>query len=190
MKHHQRFSYGILLLAVFGQFSCVDESTNTPEKEPYFDLKGFIEEKIQEIDSLEVTKVSEIQGEKKQVTVTYSIKDWEEEFAIFKEADINNASQLQSYQTTSTDDLLAHELLPKTKGKVKYIKVTYKEEDVSSVAIKIADDNLFYSSTTLADIYINNATNLIDHYSIETTQKIWFLDANDMKIQGTIVPKR
>lgn len=190
MKHHKSLSLGILFLAVFGLFSCVNESTKALEKEPYFDLEGFIEERINEVDSVEVIKVSEIQGEEKQTTVVYSIKDWEEEFGIFKEADINKSSLLKSYETKSSNDSLTHELYPKSEAKVKFIKVSYDKDEVSSVAVKIADDNLFYSSTTLANIYINNATNLIDHYSIETTQKIWFLDANNMKIKGTIVPKR
>ncbi|MEP0712627.1 hypothetical protein [Algoriphagus sp.] len=179
---------GKFLLVVFGLFSCVAESTKTPETLPYFDLKGFIEETIQKADGKTVSKTSHIQGEAKEVEVTYSIENWEEELSIFKDADINTSAMLQSYQTTSSDDKLVHELLPDAKAKVKYIQVTYEGEDVSSVSIMIADDNMFYSSTTLAEIYINNSTHLIDHYTIESTQKIWFLDENNMKIQGSIVP--
>lgn len=189
MNQIKGLSFGILFLGSLGLFSCVNESANALEKQPYFDLEGFIEEKIQVIDSVEVAKTSQIQGDEKQVVVVYSIKDWEEEFGIFKESDINKTSLSQSYETTTSDDMLTHELFPKTKGKVKYIKVTYFEDEVNSVSIKIAEDNLFYSSTTLADIHMSKATKLIDHYSIETTQKIWFMDANDMKIQGTIVSK-
>jgi hypothetical protein len=190
MKQIKSFSFSILFLASIGLFSCEDESTNAQEKTPYFDLKGFIEKNIQDVDSVEVIKESEIQGEEKQVTVVYSIKDWDEEFGIFKEADINKTSLLQDYETTTSSDMLTHELLPNSKSKVKYIKVTYSEDEVSSVSIKIADDNLFYTTTTLAEIYMDNSTNLIDHYAIETTQKIWFLDENNMKIEGKIVPKR
>lgn len=188
MKHCKSFSFGIILIVLFGLSSCVDEISNTVETEPYFDLKGFIDENIQKVDKVEVNKTSQIQGEEKEVKVVYSIKEWEEEFSIFKEADINKASMLQSYKTSTTDDLLIHELKPKSKEKVKYIKVTYDNGVVSSVSIKIADDNLFYASTTLAEIYIDSSTKLMDHYSIETSQKIWFLDENNMKIQGTIVP--
>lgn len=187
MKHYQRFSFGILFLAVFGLLSCVENVTSTLDKTPYFDLKGFIKEKIQEVDSMTVNKLSQIQGEEKHTTLVYSIKNWEEEFDIFTEADINKASSLQSYSTTSSEEMLTHELLPKSKGKVKYIKVTYVGDEVSSISIKIADENLFYTTSTLAELYINSANHLIDHYSIHTTQKIWFMDANDMKIQGAIV---
>ncbi|MFC5625346.1 hypothetical protein [Algoriphagus winogradskyi] len=188
MKHCKSFSLGILFV-LFGLSSCVDEISNTIETDPYFDLKGFVEENIQKVDNVEVAKVSQIQEEKKEVKVVYSIKDWEEEFSIFKEADINKASMLQSYKTTTSDEGLTHEALPNSKEKVKFVKVTYDDGAVSSVSIKIEDDNLFYSTTTLAAIYIDNATKLFDHYSIETTQKIWFLDENNMKIEGTIVAK-
>jgi len=188
MKHHKSFSFGILFLAVFGLSSCVEEGASTLDMTPYFDLKGFIKEKIQEVDSVKVSKQSAIQGIEKQTTLVYSIKNWQEEFDVFTEADINKASSFQSYKTTSSDEMLTHELLPNSKGKVKYIKVAYAGKEVSSISIKIADENLFYTTSTLAELYINNTTNLIDHYSIHTTQKIWFMDANDMRIQGELVP--
>ncbi|WP_339875616.1 hypothetical protein [uncultured Algoriphagus sp.] len=190
MKQIKGFSFGILFLAIFGLFSCVDESVNTFEKLPYFDLKGFIEMKIQEIDSVNVIKVSRIQGQENKVESTFSTKDWEEEFSVFTEADINKTSLIKSYDTKVDKATLTHELFPNSKGKVKYIKVTYFEDKVSSVSIKIAEDNMFYSSTTLGEIYMNNSTKLIDHYSIETTQKIWFMDANNMRIQGVLGPKK
>ena len=103
---------------------------------------------------MEVIKDSEIQGDTKQATVIYSAKDWEDEFSLFNEADINKSSLIQSYETISTDDMLSHKLLPNGRNKVKYITVTYSDGQVSSVSIKIADDNLFYSSTTLGEIYM------------------------------------
>lgn len=189
MKCFKSFSSGILLVALIGLFSCVNESTSTLEKEPYFDLKGFIEEEIEKLDSMEVSKVSQIQREEKQTDVVYSIQDWEEELGIFKEADINKSSLLQSYETKSSGEMLSHKLLPKEKGDVKYIKVTYSQDEVSSVSIEISEQNLFYTSTTLAELHMSKTGNMIDHYSIEKTQKIWFLDENRMKIMGTLVPK-
>ncbi len=186
MKHFN--SSAILFLAAFVLFSCEVETLDTLEKEPYFDLKGFIEEKIQEVDGAQVSKTSEIQGEQKQVDVTYSLNDWEKEFNIFTDADINKPSPIQAYETTSSADSLVHQLLPNSNEKVKYIKVSYHEGEVSSVSIKVADDNLFYSTTTVAKIFLDKTTFLLDHYSIETDQKIWFMDANNMKIQGEIVP--
>ena len=112
MKHYKSLSFGILFFAIFGLFSCTEESTNSLDKSPYFDLKGFIAEKIQEVDGVEVNKKSEIQGESKQAEVVYSINDWKEEFKVFSEADINNSALLQSYETTSTNNTLTHELLP------------------------------------------------------------------------------
>jgi hypothetical protein len=179
---------GIILPLVIGLFSCGEPLSNELETTPYFDLKGFIAESIQEVDGVDVSKVSQIQEEKNAVEVIYTSKDWEEELAIFTDADINTSSLVQAYKTTSSDTELVHELLPKAKGKVKYIKVIFLAGEVSSVSVKIADDNLFYTTSTLAEITMNDETKRIDHYTIETSQKIWFLDANFMKIQGSIVP--
>ncbi|WPR75039.1 hypothetical protein [Algoriphagus sp. NG3] len=190
MTHQKALPFGILFLFVVGLYSCAGESAGTIETTPYFDLKGFIEEKIQEVDSVEVLKISEVQGEENQTSMVYSIQDWKEEFSIFKDADINKPSMLQSYKTTKSDDQLLHELLPNAKGKLKHLKVAYSNSEVSQVSIKIAEDNLFYSATTLAEINLNSITHLIENYSFQTSQKIWFLDENNMRIKGTVVKKK
>lgn len=190
MKTTLRFSSGILLVLFLGFFSCAGPSSGELAILPYFDLKGFIETKIKDIDGAEVLKVSRIQGKEVKKTVVYSIEDWKEELDVFIQADINKASLVNSYDTRIEKGILIHELLPDADGKVKYIKVDSTTKEVRSISIKMSEDNLFYSSMTLAELYLNSATFKIDHYSIETTQKIWFLAPNNMKITGVVKPKR
>ena len=116
----------------------------------------------------------------------YTSEDWKEELAAFYEADINVPALATSYSTRTTPDQLIHELLPESKGKVKEISIRYVQNYPAWVTFKLKDENLFYSTTTLGELYMNQATGKIDHYKLETTQKVLFLSPTHIKISGVI----
>lgn len=186
MKRLYRIYFGIFLLASVGLFSCEKPVDTSFDELPYFDLEGFMEMETNKIDGVKVLKTSRVEGKEEKLEKTYSTQDWKDEFEVFFKADINKPSTLTSYDTQVDKDMLIHELYPNSKGKIKFIKVHYVDDHVSRLEIKTSEKNLFYSSVTLGAIYMNNATHEIDHYSIETTQKIWFLAPNNMRISGVL----
>lgn len=184
MKLKTSFIFGLLIWAAF---SCIShEDGKRMEELPYFNLKGFMDLELAKLDGEEVTKISEIDGEETTVQKTYSLKEWKEEFEAFYSADINTPAMALSYSTEREDEYVIHRLLPDTKGKVKEIRIKYINEYPTSVSIETADKNLFFSTTTTADFYMNLATEKLDHYTIETTQKVWFLDPTHIKISGAV----
>ena len=156
------------------------------EKLPYFDLKGFLDLEISKLAGDSVLKTSEINGEEQIVDLKYASAQWKEEFAAFYEADINVPSLAIAYGTRTTPDQLIHELLPEAKGKVKEISIRYVQNYPAWVTFRLKDENMFYQSTTLGEIFMNQATGNIDHYEIETTQKVLFLSPTHIKIAGII----
>ena len=156
------------------------------EKLPYFDLKGFLDLEISKLAGDSVLKTSEINGEEQIVDLKYASAQWKEEFAAFYEADINVPSLAIAYGTRTTPDQLIHELLPEAKGKVKEISIRYVQNYPAWVTFRLKDENMFYQSTTLGEIFMNQATGKIDHYEIETTQKVMFLSPTHIKIAGII----
>jgi hypothetical protein len=156
------------------------------EKLPYFDLKSFINLELSKIEGDSVLKTSEINGEEQLVDLQYDSAQWKEEFAAFYEADINVPSLASSYSTRTTPDQLIHELLPEAKGKVKDLTIRYVQNYPAWVTFKVKDENLFYSSTTLGELFMNQATGKIDQYKLETTQKVMFLSPTHIKISGLI----
>ncbi len=169
--------------------SCSSPSENSKgrmEVLPYYDLKGFIEQQVDKIDSAQVVILSRINQEENQSTVTLSKAELLEELDVFIRADINKPSLVTSYTTEVARDFLIHEAMPEEKTKVKEIKVRIVDDRPVWITFKMAEENMFYSSYTIGELYINNQTDQIDHYSIETSQKIWFLKANNMKISGVI----
>jgi len=180
-----RFYFSVLLLGAV--FSCAPTKEEPAlEKLPYFDLKSFINLELSKIEEDSVLKTSEINGEEQVIDLKYTSQEWKEEFAAFYEADINVPSLATAYDTRTTPDQLIHELLPEAKGKVKDLTIRYVQNYPAWVTFKIKDENLFYSSTTLGELFMNQATGKIDQYKLETTQKVMFLSPTYIKISGLI----
>lgn len=156
------------------------------EKLPYFNLIGFLDVEIPKIEGATVTKTSRINGEEKTVDLVYSAEDWKEELLAFYRADINSPSLARAYSTDARYEYLIHTLLPEEKGKVKEIKIKYTRDYPSSITFHSREENLFYSTSTHGEFHLNLATNKLDHYSIETTQKVWFLAPTNLKVSGIV----
>jgi hypothetical protein len=156
------------------------------EKLPYFDLKSFLDLELSKLDSVTVSKVSRINGEEKLSENTYTIQDWKEEFELFYKADINLPSLALSYSTDAKFDYLMHKLLPEEKGKVKEIVVRYYKNYPTSITFKMKDENMFFSTSTIGEMYLNQQTGILDHYTIETTQKVVFMGPTNIKVQGIV----
>ncbi len=185
MKHRSVIWIGLLLWAAF---SCeVNEQKLSPDKLPYFDVKSFLELQITNLgDSAKVLKTSRINGKEEITELGYSRQDWTEEFDAFFKADINIPALASSYSTETKLDYLIHQLLPDAKGKVKEIKVKYVKDLPAELSFKIEEKNLFFHSVTFGSLYLNQLTQKIDHYTIETTQKVVFLKPTNIKIQGVV----
>ncbi len=174
-------------LLIWAAFSCTSgQADKKMEKLPYFNLSGFVDLELSKLDGATVAKISEINGEETTVDKTFSLQDWKEEFEAFYSADINTPALALSYSTETEGEYLIHRLLPDSKGKVKEIKIRYIKEYPVAISIRTTEKNLFFSSTTVGELYMNQATEKIDHYAIETTQKVWFLDPTHIKISGAI----
>lgn len=177
--------FAILLLGI--TLACSpNQQEPALEKLPYFDLKSFINLELSKIEGDSVLKTSVINGEEQVADLVYTSEDWKEELAAFYEADINVPALATAYSTRTTPDQLIHELLPESKGKVKELSIRYVQNYPSWVTFKIKDENLFYSTTTLGELFMNQATGKIDQYKLETTQKVLFLSPTHIKISGFI----
>lgn len=177
-------AFGLVLWAAF---SCIShEESKNLEKLPYFNLTGFLDLELAKLDGAEVSKISEINGEKNTVDKSFTLQEWKEEFEAFYRADINSPALVASYSTETEGEYLIHRLLPQAKGKVEEIRIKYTKEYPTTISVRTREENLFFVTTTVAEFYMNLATEKIDHYSIESNQKVWFLDSTNMKVSGVV----
>ena len=177
-------------LLFWAALACTPKPEASPqvkmEKLPYFDLAGYIEQEIPKVDGAKVAKISRVQNQEETAEVVHSAQDWREESDIFFQADINKPSLAQSYDTETKNSYLIHTQLPDEKGKVKEITVRYDKDRPTGITVKLVEENMFYTSTTIGQVYFNVETQTLDHYSVESTQKIWLLKPNNMKIMGAV----
>ena len=105
--------------------------------------------------------------------------------------DTSTVRQPLNAKDSISDDIYGSEgetkekrMLPK--GKVKEISIRYVQNYPRWVTFRLNDENMFYQSTTLGEIFMNQSTRKIDYYKIETTQKVMFLSPTHIKISGII----
>lgn len=155
---------------------------------PYYDVSGLINQELDKLADEKVHKTVRINGKETQTVTQLSPEEWREELGVFFKADINLPSHISSYTTEVNRDILLHRLKPDAKGAVKEIQVRIVNDQAAWLTFKISKESYFYTSYVLGELYFNRRTNKIDHYSIETTQKIWFLKANNLRIKGALKP--
>jgi hypothetical protein len=177
-------------LLIWVAFACTPEpqAGRSPkmDKLPYFDLAGYIDLEIEKLDGVELTKISKINGQEKKLDVAFNKTDWQEELKAFYLADINKPSLVSSYSTETQLNYLIHKLLPEGNGKVKELIIRYDNDYPSMVKFRMREENLFFYSATNGEFHINMNTNRLDHYSLETTQKVWFLKPTNVKVYGVV----
>lgn len=179
-----------LILFVGSLTSCENTpGIASPEKMdvlPYYDLKGFIENELPKLDGMTVSKISRVNGVQERSEGIYSLDEWKEELDAFLEADINKPSMIDAYTTEVEKDILIHRAKPGTQTQIKEIKVRIVDDKPIWVTFKGSSESMFYTSFINGGIYMNNRENRIDHYELESTQKIWFLKPNNMKVQAAV----
>ncbi len=177
---------GAILLILWMPACNLQNTQAEIDTQPYFDLRGFMEQQVNFLQGAKVVKESEIQGVGKKVELTFGEKDWREELDVFFRADINTPALATAYGVKKEGDYTIYELLPHSKGKVNEMRVKYSAGNVSEIIVKFSEKNLFYTSHTVASYIMKDTPDQLDHYSIESQQKIWLMEPNRMLIKGMI----
>lgn len=179
----------VLFLLIGVLSSCTNisgESSGEMDVLPYYDLKGLVEQEIPKLDGKTVTLTSRVNGVQEISEKTFTSDQWKDELGAFFEADINKPSLIDSYTTELQKDMLIHRAKPGAKTTIKEIIVRIVDDRPIWVTFKGSSESMFYTSFINGGIYMNNREDRIDHFEIESTQKIWFLKPNNMKIQGAV----
>jgi len=154
---------------------------NPVQIDEYFPLSQFIDEQIQHLDGRTVRKELLINGESHQVEQDLNERDWREEFDWFIQSDINKASLAQSYHTEQLGNRVRHTLKPGEKATLQAIEVLYDGEQVKEISIVSSRKNTFYRSNASSRLTTGD-DGIINSYRMESTQKVWFLDPNNLLV--------
>ena len=173
----------ILLISLFF-VSCKQEKQITNKK--YFDLKGFSESIIAELEirKPEVIKVWQI-GSLKE---TKSIKDidWAKELSLFVDADLNKSAFVNSYSINESSKGINYKLKPTESLLVKSMKVENLEEKNSKLII-IETSTSNYLFKTNSKMMIKTKNGKLQEYSVYSIQKLFLSKPDTSSIKGSTI---
>lgn len=182
--------YLFLLLLVGGLSSCESEDEallkNPVQIDQYFPISQYLNEQISQLDGRSVQKEVHMNNETQQIEQVFTERDWREEFDWFIQSDINKASLAQSYHTESEGNITRHTLKPGERGVMQEMAVTYDGDQVKEIKMLTSRSNTFYNSNATS-ILSTGEDGLINSYSIESTQKVWFLSPNKLTVKGKVL---
>jgi hypothetical protein len=185
MKHNL---FAVLILAV--AIGCSGENKSEGGAKPetvYFPMQEYVEVTSMGLDGKGIVKELNVNGEKETVRDTLSADEWLKELDFFLKADISRPSLAGSYDTQRSKDYLIHTLKEGEKGEVQKIVVKYDGEIIREVSFTIKNSNPFYESQTRGALFNQSLTGRLDHYAVETVQKVIFLKPNKMIVNASIV---
>lgn len=164
----------------------VDIKSDGQPETVYFPMKDYIEVTALGLDGIGIIKELNVNGEKEIVKDTLSEEAWLKELDFFVKSDISRPSLAGSYETQRSSEFLIHTLKEGEKGEVQKIVVRYEGEIIKEVTFHIKNSNLFYNSETRGVIFNKSQTGRLDHYVVETVQKVIFLKPNKMIVKASV----
>jgi hypothetical protein len=176
------------MLLLFSVTSCINEDmqeTDAGEK-IFYDVNGFIETQISELDSLrpQVHKTVSM-GNEHNVVNTKDV-NWEKELGLFVQADINKPAFKQSYHIARPDS--ATFLYTSKEGDklpVRDIKVVLDETgNPSVIEAHIKSENKLYVSEK--HILLKVSDNRIQGYQVTGFQKLIMMDKKPFSIAASV----
>lgn len=163
--------------------SCNKEKDLTNKK--YFDLKGFSESIIKELEKRkpQVTKTWQI-GNQKETKNTKEI-DWAKELSLFVDSDLNKKAFINSYVVSENEQTINYDLKPKENLSVKKMKIEGLVEK-NSKRISISSSTSNYLFKTNSEIEMTVISGNLSEYSIYTIQKLFLSKPDTSIIKGKI----
>lgn len=179
---NKRILYPVLIVFTIATAfaSCSNKLSNSatsPSSTTYFDLSGYMDQEIARLSGspILIDKFVAINGETEQKKV--AIKNWSNELAAFKEADINKPSWVESYSVDSTAKQIIYTSTDPSL-KTKKITILFNENgDIQSLEIENqienwiynAQEKLFYAPDSLYEIVKDQHIRIVGHntYSIK-----------------------
>lgn len=127
-----------------------------------------------------------IKGKEEDLTRVMNADEWRKELDLFIQADINKNSLATSYTTQETSQLLRHTLIPGEKGEIQMMTIHRSGDKISRVDFSFKKKNLFYVSEGSGSLKMMDDSNHLSSYKVKGYQKVWFLPANIMLMEGEI----
>ncbi|GAB4339781.1 MAG: hypothetical protein OHK0038_19080 [Flammeovirgaceae bacterium] len=155
----------------------------------YFDLKGLIEEQVEQLkeENPKVKKRVEMAGKKEELDEC--IKDWEKELKLFLDADINKSILIGLYDTKEEKKekwTIVRYLPKKSVEGVQEMQIWKENESIRKIVVKTGKANVLYDTEKTLVLELENEK--LSQYSIQCSQKICVSSPDYYNVVGYIQP--
>lgn len=188
---HYRVYSIVALLFLSLLASCTKEESSDDAPKTYYDLKGFIENQIVDLNNKkpEITKTAGL-GNKQEVSKTRDV-DWKKELELFVQADINKSSYRQSYEILHNGPLhYEYKLKAGNDLPVQYVNIEVDSalKQPLHVEATIRSKNKIYESEKKIVLHSAKRDNLlgVTGYSVSGYQQLAFMDKKVFRIESKI----
>lgn len=186
MKHLLLFIFSLLL------FTSCTNPTDTASVQNYFNLKGFIENQITELNKRKPLVNKEMAlGDKNENKQTNEI-DWRQELELFTQADLNKQAYQLSYTISQpSSSTFLYTLKSGEKLPVKSLKIVLDEvsKQPKLVEALLQEENRLYDSEKKLQLTCTMRPEgvwLIKTYEINGFQHLTITDKKTFLVKGTI----
>jgi hypothetical protein len=179
------------IICIFALSNCQNPS-DTVQTKTYFDLKGFIEQQIIELNKRKPLVNKEMtMGNDKDETETTNI-DWAKELELFIQADLNKQAYQLSYVISNpTPNTYLYSLKSEEKLPVKSLKVVVDEtsQQPNLVEALLEEENKLYDSQKrllLTCAMRPEGVWLLKTYEVSGYQHLTLTDKKTFSVKGTV----
>ncbi|AFM05462.1 hypothetical protein Fleli_3123 [Bernardetia litoralis DSM 6794] len=191
----KRFFYYLTVLFSFLFFAFIISSCTPPDvkettNSQFFDLEGFLDNQIIQLDKKEITitKKTILQGQKDEQI--FKKIDWKDEFAFFYASDINKRQLRDRYKIEKKPQ----EWIFKTEDEkliVKEMKIIFNQnitsksfKNVKEIVIVQKDKNNLYENDRTLIIKVKNG--LLESYSIKGSEDVILNEKQGFLVEATV----
>jgi len=178
------------ILMVVGVFSICQISCSAPEsngkESTYYQWEVFLNGAIKELNENPkmVHKTIFLDGKKEEKV--FRTMNWEKEWAVFLESDLNKPAYRLSYDNLSEDRLIWYSAKIGEKVPIKTFKMHLDAiGQPLQVEIMISQSNYLYETSKMLNMNIIDGH--VETYSIDGYQKIRFLSPTTYKLMGVML---
>lgn len=163
--------------------SCSQKESELSDEAYFFSLKNYFEKEAERLTNQHTLVLKEVKRNAEFEEKEIEIQDWQKEFGLFIESDINKLSWKDSYQESvhqntsgQQDTLIYRSMDPKLR--TQEIKIIKDNKQIREIIIKNSIKNYLYSSVEELKYYPDSL------YEINKKQDVIILGSNDYHISG------
>lgn len=188
MQIQSRLHFVISLLGILWMTVACTEETVPTEKQLYFPLATYLQQEISQMQKhpQRVHKTMILDGQKEVKVI--SEMDWEKEWALFIESDLNKPAFDKSYDNLSEDGFRWYSLKIGENLPVKKLKIQLDALDrPASIEIEMSQTNFLFE--TQKKMHMNFVEGKVQTYSIEGTQQMRWGSPTHYQLLGVLLTK-